>query len=70
MKFTTLFLQKLGIAFLVGALPTLLAFIADVGVNSAADLCPRALLPGGVARSGAGLRAALVLIPGVTYHTV
>ena len=65
MKFTTLFLQKLGIAFLVGALPTLLAFIADVGVNSA-DFTRAALFTVAAGAIGAGLRAALVLIPGVT----
>ena len=65
MKLDPLFLKKLGVAFLVGALPTLLAFIADVGVNNN-DLTRAALYTVAAGAIGAGLRAALVLIPGVT----
>ena len=64
MRLDTLFLRKLGVAFLVGALPTLLAFVASVGVHGG-SFSRAALLTVAAGAVGAGLRAAMVLIPGV-----
>ena len=65
MTFNKLFLQKLLIAFIVGAAPTLLAFLASVGVNGT-TFTRAALLTVAAGAISAGVRAALVLIPGVT----
>ena len=63
MTISRLFLQKLGIAYLVGALPVLLGFISDVGVHGGQNITSAALWTVAAGAIGAGLRAALVLLP-------
>jgi hypothetical protein len=64
MTVNPLFLRKLLVAFLVGAAPALLAFVSSVGTGDA-SFTRAALLTLASGAVGAGLRAALVLIPGV-----
>jgi hypothetical protein len=62
---TSLFLKKLLVAFLVGAAPTLLAFVSSVGTSNA-SFTKAALLTLASGAIAAGLRAAFAIIPGIT----
>ena len=59
----TLFLKKLLIAFIVGALPTLIAFLSSVEVRGGAGFTRAALVTLASGAIAAGIRAVLVLLP-------
>lgn len=62
MTINRLFLQKLAVAFIVGAAPVLLAFVTGIGTHSV-SITEASLLTLASGAIGAGIRAALVFLP-------
>lgn len=65
MTINRLFLRKLVVAFLVGAAPTLLAFISSVGPTGGYHFTKAALLTVASGAVAAGVRAAFQIVPGL-----
>ena len=65
MKIDTLFLRKLLIAFLVGAAPVIVGYVTSAAEMGGANFTRAALLTVASGAIAAGLRTAMVLIPGL-----
>lgn len=65
MTVNRLFLRKLGVAFLVGAAPPVLAFITTVGPTGGYHFTKAALFSLATGALSAGVRAAFQLLPGL-----